>query len=237
MRAAPVSTKNKKRIAIGFLIIAVLLLLLTFKVAYWQIIKGDWLTEKAIAQQTQDTPIEAKRGAIYDRNGKELATSITCYTLWARPAQVKTQNNQTATDEQIAKIAASIAEIVGKDAETVQKNLIKSTALVRIASNLDKETADAVRALKVNGLELAEGTKRYYPLGNFASQLLGSVSADNTGRAGIELEYDQYLSGVSGRWKKNTDAAGNELVEGAEEYHEAQDGYNVVLSLDEAIQY
>lgn len=86
MRAAPVGTKNKKRIALGFLIVAVLLLLLTFRVAYWQIIKGEWLTEKAIAQQTQDTPIEAKRGAIYDRNGKELATSITCYTLWARPA-------------------------------------------------------------------------------------------------------------------------------------------------------
>lgn len=237
MRAAPVGTKNKKRIALGFLIVAVLLLLLTFRVAYWQIIKGEWLTEKAIAQQTQDTPIEAKRGAIYDRNGKELATSITCYTLWARPAQVKTQKGKTITAEQIAAIASQLAEITGRDAETVQTNLTKSTALVRIASNLDKETADAVRALKLNGLELAEGTKRYYPLGNFASQLLGSVSADNTGRAGIELEYDQYLAGVSGRWKKNTDLLGNELVEGAEEYHEAQDGYNVVLSLDEAIQY
>ena len=237
MRAAPVGTKNKKRIALGFLIVAVLLLLLTFRVAYWPIIKGEWLTEKAIAQQTQDTPIEAKRGAIYDRNGKELATSITCYTLWARPAQVKTQKGKTITAEQIAAIASQIAEITGRDAETVQTNLTKSTALVRIASNLDKETADAVRALKLNGLELAEGTKRYYPLGNFASQLLGSVSADNTGRAGIELEYDQYLAGVSGRWKKNTDLLGNELVEGAEEYHEAQDGYNVVLSLDEAIQY
>ena len=237
MRAAPVGTKNKKRVALGFLIVAVLLLLLTFRVAYWQIIKGEWLTEKAIAQQTQDTPIEAKRGAIYDRNGKELATSITCYTLWARPAQVKTQKGKTITAEQITAIASQIAQITGRDAETVQTNLTKSTALVRIASNLDKETADAVRALKLNGLELAEGTKRYYPLGNFASQLLGSVSADNTGRAGIELEYDQYLAGVSGRWKKNTDLLGNELVEGAEEYHEAQDGYNVVLSLDEAIQY
>ena len=237
MRAAPVGTKNKKRIALGFVIIALLLLLLTFRVAYWQIIKADWLTEKAIAQQTQDTPIEAKRGAIYDRNGKELATSITCYTLWARPAQVKTQKGETISAEKISEIAAQLAELTGKDAETIQTNLTKSTALVRIASNLDKETADTIRALKLNGLELAEGTKRYYPLGNFASQLLGSVSADNTGRAGIELEYDQYLAGVSGRWKKNTDLLGNELVEGAEEYHEAQDGYNVVLSLDEAIQY
>mgnify|MGYP001044887280 CR=1 FL=1 len=109
MRAAPVGTKNKKRIALGFVIIALLLLLLTFRVAYWQIIKADWLTEKAIAQQTQDTPIEAKRGAIYDRNGKELATSITCYTLWARTAQVKTQKGETISAEKISEIAAQLA--------------------------------------------------------------------------------------------------------------------------------
>ena len=57
------------------------------------------------------------------------------------------------------------------------------------------------------------------------------------GRTGIELQYDQYLSGVSGRWVKNTDLLGNELVKGAEEYHEAQDGLNVIMTLDEAIQY
>lgn len=127
-----------------------MLLVLTFRVAYWQIIKADWLTEKAIAQQTQDTPIEANRGAIYDRNGKELATSITCYTLWARPRQVKTQKGETISAEKISEIAAQLAELTGKDAETIQTNLTKSTALVRIASNLDKETADAIRALKLN---------------------------------------------------------------------------------------
>ena len=66
---------------------------------------------------------------------------------------------------------------------------------------------------------------------------LGSVTVDNTGRTGIELEYDQYLSGVSGRWVKNTDVAGNELVDGSEKYYEAEDGLNVVLTIDEAIQY
>lgn len=206
--------------------------------AYWQIMQSEWLTEKAIAQQTQDTPIEAKRrGDLRPQRQGAGDPAIPATRSGQDPHQVKTQKGKTITAEQIAAIASQIAEITGRDAETVQTNLTKSTALVRIASNLDKETADAVRALKLNGLELAEGTKRYYPLGNFASQLLGSVSADNTGRAGIELEYDQYLAGVSGRWKKNTDLLGNELVEGAEEYHEAQDGYNVVLSLDEAIQY
>ena len=66
---------------------------------------------------------------------------------------------------------------------------------------------------------------------------MGSVNDDGAGRTGIELEYDQHLSGVAGRWVKNTDVAGNQLVDGSEEYHEAQNGLNVVLTIDEAIQY
>lgn len=91
--------------------------------------------------------------------------------------------------------------------------------------------------MEVSGLELSEETKRYYPSGNFASQLLGSVTDDGTGRTGIELQYDQYLSGVAGRWVKNTDVTGNQLVDGSEEYFEAKNGLNVVLTIDEAIQY
>ena len=75
---APVTLKNKRRIAIGFLIMALLLIALTFRVAWIQIVDAKEYTEKAIMQQTTDTPIEAKRGVIYDRNGKELATSTTC---------------------------------------------------------------------------------------------------------------------------------------------------------------
>ena len=78
MRNTPVKTINKKRIVWGFVIIAVLMILLIFRVAWIQIVDADELTEKAIGQQTSDITIEAKRGAIYDRNGKELATSITC---------------------------------------------------------------------------------------------------------------------------------------------------------------
>ena len=88
MARTSVSVKNKRRIAIGFLVIAVLMLLLTFRVAWIQVVQADELTEKAIQQQTSDIPIAAKRGIIYDRNGKELATSLTCYSLWVRPAQL-----------------------------------------------------------------------------------------------------------------------------------------------------
>ena len=234
---AQVTVKNRRRIAVGFVIIALLLIALVFRVAWIQIVDAEELSQKAIDQQTKDTPIEAKRGAIYDRNGKELATSTTCYTLWARPSQIKLKDGKERPESEIKVFANEIAEIVGKEADEVYENMTKSQALVRIAKYLDKETADELRELTITGVELSEDTKRFYPLGNFASQVLGSVNDDNVGRTGIELQYDQYLSGISGRWVKNTDLLGNELVKGAEEYYEAQDGLNVIMTLDEAIQY
>ena len=233
MRNTPVKTINKKRIVWGFVIIAVLMILLIFRVAWIQIVDADELTEKAIGQQTSDITIEAKRGAIYDRNGKELATSITCYTLWVRPAQLA----ENMTSDEITELAETLAPIVDEKAGEIRKNLVREQALVKVAQYLEKDAADKVRDMEVVGLELSEATRRYYPLGNFASQLLGSVTIDNTGRTGIELEYDQYLSGIDGRWVKNTDVVGNVLVDGSEEYFEAEDGLNVVLTIDEAIQY
>ena len=233
MRNTPVKTINKKRIVWGFVIIAVLMILLIFRVAWIQIVDADELTEKAIGQQTSDITIEAKRGAIYDRNGKELATSITCYTLWVRPAQLA----ENMTSDEITDLAETLAPIVDEKAGEIRKNLVREQALVKVAQYLEKDAADKVRDMEVVGLELSEATRRYYPLGNFASQLLGSVTIDNTGRTGIELEYDQYLSGIDGRWVKNTDVVGNVLVDGSEEYFEAEDGLNVVLTIDEAIQY
>ena len=231
------TVKNRRRIAVGFTIIALLLIALLFRVAWIQIVDAEELSQMAVDQQTKDTPIEAKRGTIYDRNGKELATSTTCYTLWARPSQLKLKNGEERSESEIKGIAATIAGIVNQDADAVYENMTKEQALVKLAKYLEKDTADELRKLNISGIELSEDTKRYYPLGNFASQVLGSVNDDGAGRTGIELQYDQYLSGISGRWIKNTDSAGNELVKGAEEYYEAQDGLNVVMAMDEAIQY
>ena len=233
MKKNAVSLTNKKRIAIGFIIIAVLMVLLAFRVAWIQVVNANEMTQKAVDQQTSDIPIEAKRGTIYDRNGKELATSVTCYSVWARPAQLAESKQNKGID----KISEDLASVLEMDAADVKTKITKNQALVKVAQYLEKEDADKVRELKIAGIELSEDTRRYYPLGNFASQLLGSVTDDGTGRTGIELEYDQYLSGVSGRWVKNTDVAGNELVDGSEEYYEAKDGLNVVLTIDEAIQY
>ena len=215
-----VTVKHKKRIVIGFIILSLVLVGLTFRVGWHQIVKADELTQKARDQQTQDVPIAAKRGTIYDRNGRELASSITCYSVWVRPAQLK----EAKSENEINALAQQLADITDVELDTVRARLTREEALVRVAKYLDKDAADAIRDLAVSSLQISEDTRRYYSLGNFASQVLGSVNDDNAGRTGIELEYDQYLSGVAGRWVRNVDVNSNELLDGSEEYHEAQDG-------------
>ena len=148
MKKTEVRVINKKRIGIGFIILAALMILLAFRVAWIQIVDADELTQKAIDQQTSDIPIEAKRGSIYDRNGKELATSITCYSLWVRPAELA----ENKSDEEIEEIARSIAPIVEQDEEEVRKKLVKEQALVKIAQYLGKDQADQIRELGINGI-------------------------------------------------------------------------------------
>lgn len=232
MRAVT-TKKNKRRVAWIFIAISVLLIAMSFRLGYWMIIKQDDLTARATSQQTKDASIEAKRGTIYDRNGKELATSSKCYTLYARPGQI---NNQMSASE-VKVMVNDLASATNVDAETIEDRLLQEKTLVTLAKYLTKEQAHEVKNLKYKGLEISESTKRYYPLGNFASQLLGSVNDDNHGRTGLELEYDNYLSGVAGRWVIETDINGNELADGPSRYYEAKDGYNVVLTIDEAIQY
>lgn len=230
---AKISGKNKQRAIITFGILAALILILVFRLAWIQVVKADEYSQMAVDQQTSDIPLEAKRGSIYDRNGKELATSATCYTVWARPAQL----GENYGDEQLNEICGKLAVILDMDTAELKKMLTKKQSLVKIAKYLDKETADKIKELEVAGLEMAENSKRYYPLGNFASQLLGSVTDDNEGRSGVEFQYDEYLSGVAGRWIKNTDIHGNQLSYGEEKYYRAEDGLNVQMTIDEVLQH
>ncbi|MBQ5441162.1 MAG: PASTA domain-containing protein [Firmicutes bacterium] len=228
---------NRGRITLGFVLICLLFAALSFRLAKIMIIDSGELTQRAVSQQTRDTTIDAKRGVIYDRNGKELATSSICYTLYAFPQSFKGEK----TDDELKADIKSVQKALGikdsKKKKEISKKLKSKDALVTLAKHLTKKKAEKIRKLKLSGLELTESTQRYYPLGNFASQVLGSVNDDNEGRTGLEYQYNDYLSGVSGRWVTNTDLSGNELVEGTEKHYEAQDGYNLVTTIDEAIQY
>ncbi len=230
---AKIKRQNKIRIIQTFGIIAVLILLLAFRLAWIQVVKGEEYSRLAIEQQTSDIPIEPKRGSIYDRNGQELATSATCYSVWAFPPQITDYYN----DEQITEKSQQIAVVLDCKAEDIKKMLTKKQSIVRIERYLDKSTVDKIKDLEIYGLEVAENSKRFYPMGEFASQALGSVNDDGNGRSGLELQYEEYLNGVAGRWIKKGDANGNSLSYGYEKYYHAENGFNVVTTLDEVLQH
>ncbi len=229
--------KSKKRILVAFGLLFVLLALLCLRVGWIQIVKGDEYSKMAVEQQTRDVPIEAKRGVIYDTNGNEMAISATCYSVWARPGNIAVGKNEIEIERNIDKTAEKLAEALGKDKAEVRELITKKQALVKVDKYLSKDTADKIRDFELSGIEIAEDVKRYYPMGSFLAHTLGSVTDDNTGLSGLELEYNQYLSGVEGRWIKNTDIVGNSLAYGEEKYYQAEDGLGLVLTIDETIQH
>ncbi|HHY91371.1 MAG TPA: stage V sporulation protein D, partial [Clostridiales bacterium] len=222
---------NKKRLVFLLFFCSLCLLILIVRIGWIQIVHGEKYKQLALEQQTRDIPIPAKRGTIYDRKGKELAVSASTNTVWARPVEVEKSGKLDET-------AKKLAEILEMDEEEVKEKLSsKNIGLIKIKKWIDKKQSDAIRKAKLEGIWIAEDNKRYYPFGNFAAHILGHTTDDNRGLVGIELEYDKYLSGLPGRWIKNTDAAGRQLPYGVEKYFEAENGLNVVLTIDEVIQH
>jgi len=234
---SPTTNKNKKRLVFVFIITCFLCTGLAFRVGWIQVVASERYAKLAVEQQTRDVPIPAKRGIIYDRNGKELAISAVTHSIWARPGVVKGSSKEAEAQVNLEKTASALAEILQMDKEKILQTISQNRSLVKVAKYVDKEKADQIRAKGLKGIEIAEDVKRYYPMGAFAAHLLGSTTDDNRGLAGIELQYEKYLSGVPGRWIKNTDRDGDSLSYGVEKYFQAENGLNLVLTIDEVIQH
>ena len=223
-----IKINSRKRLVIVMVLACSLFLGLIFRIGYLQLIKGEWLSTKASEQQTREIPIESKRGTIYDTNMKELAVSVTKYTVWCKPVEVK---DAQKTSQKLSKM---LDEEYDDIYEKVNK---KNVALVKVKRWIDDNTADEITKAGLSGIWVAEDNQRYYPYGNFASYVLGHTSADSTGVAGIELRYNNILKGTAGKLIVSTDAAGKEIPQGSEQYYEPTTGNGLVLTIDEVIQH
>ena len=232
-----VSIKTKKRLLAVFIILAILVTALAFRTGWLQVVRGEELKTRAMGQQTRDVPIEAKRGTIYDINMEELAVSARSFSCWVRPSLLWRGKDDVEKEVNAIKTMEKLSPLLDMSMEDIRELAYKDKVIVRIAKYLDKETADAIKESSLYGVEITEESRRYYPMGAFASQLIGSVTDDNVGLSGLEAYYDSYLSGIRGRWIKNVDAEGNGLSFGVERYYEEQDGLDLVLSVDSVIQH
>lgn len=213
---------HRRKVYLLFLVFVVILGLLSVRLFYLMVLKGDYYSEKAQQLHERERPIKAARGLILDRNGTVLAANEPVCTISVIHSQIEDEDAVTRT----------LCEILSLDEERVRKKVEKVSSMERIASNVPKETGDAVRALKLPGVKVDEDYKRTYPYDTLASRVLGFTGADNQGIIGLEVEYDKWLQGAAGTILVETDAKGVDLPDAGESRIEPVDGWNLTTSLD-----
>ena len=225
---------KKKRMKIEMIILAIILTLLGGRIGYIQLIKGEELKNMAYMQQTLDRNINPKRGTIYDSTGRViLAVSSTVETVTVTPTNIKKSDRE--------RIATALSNLYSLDYDTVLKKISRRSSIEIIVKKVDKEKTDQLRMWMqengiTSGINIDEDTKRYYPLNNLASQVLGFCGSDNQGLDGLEAVYDDLLKGSTGKITKIRDASGADIDNTTEEYISAINGNDLILTIDAYVQ-
>ena len=221
--------KDKQfRIKIVFIGVVLLIVFIFFRIIYIQVFDYNKLNKLATSLWQRNLPITADRGRILDRNGKILATNITTTTLYVVPNQIMDKEDT----------ANKLATILNVSYDDILKHLTKRTSLEKVnpeGRQLNSDVADKINELNIDGLYLMKEAKRYYPYGTLLSHVLGYVGIDNQGLSGLELKYDDYLTGKDGSIKYTSDGKGNRL-NNLEVYEEATNGMDIYLTIDIDIQ-
>ena len=234
--AAP-GMSAKKRLMVLLVSFTVIVIGLIVRIAHIQFVEGYELQKKAFIQQNTGRVISPIRGTIYDRNGKKLAISVQAATISCNPNEIA--KNKKLTTEQVAE---GLARLLSMNKDSVYSIITKNVSSAIIKRKVDRETEIRIRTWisenSVRGINIDEDAKRYYPGGNLMSHILGFTGDDNQGlMGGIEEVMDKYLKGVPGKILSEVDARGSAVPSEREKRIDAQDGLNVVLTIDETIQY
>lgn len=230
----------KKRISLALTTLICLFTLLIIRLSYIMIVKREEYSARAEEQWTSEVKIDARRGKILDRNGVELAISANVYRVDFDLNSIKghlRKENLTIND-----IAPSISQALNMDEKKVIDKLntklpsgadAGAAILVR---RIEKDEADKVKNLNIPGVIVSPDTKRYYPNGNFLAHVLGSTNIDGQGLTGVELEYNEYLSGKPGLRISELSKYNDELPYTISEFTAPVNGKDLVLTIDSNLQ-
>lgn len=227
MRVSNVTVRRRLVFVLSFGLLFFLVIIL--RLGYVQFALGDDLTNRAEDSWSRNIPFEAKRGEILDRNGVPLATNVSAPSVLIVPRQIKNP----------AEDAQKLANVLKMDRTKVYGLLTKKESIVRInpeGRKISNQLANEVRNLGIPGVYIAEDNKRHYPFGDYLSHVLGFAGIDNQGLTGIELYYDEKLSGQKGYVSFFSDAKGRRMPNLADEYTEPVDGLDLKLTIDTNVQ-
>ncbi len=217
----------KKRLLACIMLVAFIFILLCTRLAYLQVFKSEELQSKAYEQWTRSLPISAVRGTIYDRNGEVLAISYSTYDIYVRASNVEDPD----------KVATFLSDLLNIEYEKIYKkatNYKISESLIKL--QVEEDVAKKVKQCGIKGIYLTEDSKRYYPHGDFLSQVLGYTTIDNQGQSGLELYYNKFLTGINGYSVNQSDIKGTELNNTLDSYISSIPGSDIHSTIDYKIQ-
>ena len=231
----------KQRLYIVSIIIFCLLGFLIIRLAWITLVSGRELEAKANSEWQKEISVTATRGDILDRNESILVSSANVYRIDFDLDSVRghIEEKKIKMDD----IAVKIAEVTGLEEEEVLKALNRKNSdgsdatYAPLVRGVTKDIADNAEALGIYGLIVSRDVKRYYPNGNFLASALGSINSEGTGLTGIELQYDDYLAGIAGMKIGAYDSWGNRLPFETYKFTPPVDGNDIVLTVDENLQY
>lgn len=234
MAAKGPTRKMRRRIfMIVVPVVALVFVVLLARVFVISVVDGDYYQKEASSQQLSDITVNPKRGTIYDRNMTILAQSAQVWTVIISPLDIEEDDREL--------IAQGLSDILGLDYDTVYQKTLKENYYEIIEKKIEEDKRDEIREFvsenDVSCIYLVEDSKRYYPYNDFAASVIGFTGSDNQGLYGIEAYYDEYLKGEPGRIVVAKNAVGTEMPFQYEKYYEPEDGYNLVLTIDEVIQH
>ncbi|MDP8264929.1 MAG: penicillin-binding transpeptidase domain-containing protein [Candidatus Aceula lacicola] len=220
--------RHSLRFVFLFLLFFCLLIFFVAKLIFIQVFKSDYLSGLADRQHSHILRLEPKRGTIYDRKLRPLALNVTAYSLYASP--------RTMSEEQRDKAIKALQKMLGLEESFLKDRMNRDKNFIWIARKLSPEQADKVKALKIKGLDFMKESRRYYPGQSLAAHIIGFAGIDNYGLEGLELEYNEFLRGQFGMAQILRDAKQRELLI-QKSFLLPRDGFDLVLTIDETIQY
>lgn len=217
----------KNRVMFYFAVLFFLFIILALRLVWIQVINSAEYEHKALSQRVKEFVIDSERGMIYDNTGRKLAVSLPAKTVVALPDNVI--NPQ--------KTASELAPLLSISYNTIYRRITSDAAAIFLQRKIEDELYQKIEAKNLKGITFTEESKRYYPEGELASHIIGFTGIDNNGLNGLELSYNNHLSGKSGKMIVERDAEGKTIPNGIRETVPGRDGYNVHLTIDEVIQY
>jgi len=215
---------HRKRAVILHTAIIFSFFLVSLRLVDLMVLNHEWFSKRARSQHVKVEDIQVRRGAIFDRHGRELALNIDLDSLYCDPEKVSLDYDKLVR----------LSSLIAKEPKVILSKIPQEGRFAWLGRKLEPDIAEEVKRLDIEGVGFITEAKRFYPKGKIAAHVLGFVGIDNQALEGVELQYDKYMSTVGGKVSFVRDASGRTLSSGVD--REAT-GNNIILTIDEGLQY